>query len=52
MAYRTLETLRGIVAARLGFAGQGASVGAVAANIKTSLLFFLNDYFAAMNFGL
>jgi len=25
---------------------------AIAANIRTSLLFFLNDYFAAMNFGI
>lgn len=25
---------------------------AIAANIKTSLLFFLNDYFAAMTFGI
>lgn len=31
---RTLETLRGIVAARLGFASQGASIGAVATNIN------------------
>lgn len=28
MAYRTLETLRGIVSARLGFGAQGASIGA------------------------
>lgn len=28
MNHRTLETLRGIVSARLGFAGQGASIGA------------------------
>lgn len=28
MTYRTLETLRGIVSARLGFGSQGASVGA------------------------
>ena len=33
MAYRTLQTLRGIVAARLGFASQGASVGAITTNI-------------------
>ena len=25
---------------------------AIAANVKTSLLFFLNDYFAAMTFGI
>lgn len=25
---------------------------AIAANIRTSMLFFLNDYFAAMNFGI
>jgi hypothetical protein len=25
---------------------------AIAANVRTSLLFFLNDYFAALNFGI
>ena len=34
MTYRTLETLRGIVTARLGFGSQGASIGAVATNVN------------------
>jgi hypothetical protein len=50
VTYRTLETLRGIVSARLGFGSQGASLGSNAALINSFLqnaqyqLYWMQDW--------